>query len=78
MGQQVVGQGVAQLDVLGLEALDQLVRHRDGVGFRVQLLGVGHQASIGVPFGHLLDRRGEKAAGTGRAVVHGAHHAITI
>ena len=57
MGQVIVRQGVAEFDVAGVVALDQLVRHGDGVGLRVQLLGIGHQAGVGVPLVDLLDGR---------------------
>ena len=75
-GQQVVRERVAELEVANVIALDQLVGHADGIGLGVQFLRVGHDARVGVPLGHLLDGRRQKAAGAGRAVVHGSHHAL--
>ena len=65
MGQVIVRQSIAELDVAGVVALDQLVRYGDGIGLRVQLLGVRHQAGIGVPLVDLLDGRGQESASTG-------------
>ncbi|MCY1533590.1 hypothetical protein D9M68_689270 [compost metagenome] len=73
-----MGQRVAELDVLGFEALDQFVCNRNGVGLGIEFLSVWNHARIGVPFVDLLNSRGQETASTRRAVVHGAHHARTI
>src|SRR5690606_27829304 len=78
MGQLVVAQGIAELDVLGREALNQLIRHRDGIGLRVELLGIRNQACMWVPLCHLLNSGGEKTARTRSAVIDRSHHPFAV
>ncbi len=74
-GQAVVGERVAEDDVGDVLPLDQHVGLADGVGLGVQLLPVHHQPRLRVVLGQVLLGHAQHAAGAGRRVVEGAHHA---
>ena len=71
VGQLIVGQGVAELDVADVLTLDQHVRLADGEGLRVQLLAMQRHRDL---FAHLLNvliAFREESAGTGSGVING-------
>ena len=75
-GEQVVGEGVAELDVSGVLALGDHVALADGVGLVVDLLPVQVEAGVGVAGLEVLVGDREHAAGAGGGVVDGADDAL--
>ena len=71
----VVGEGVAEVDVVDVLALDDHVGLAHRIGARVDVLAVEHRAGLGVHLDQVVVGGGEHAAGPGSGVVDGAHGA---
>ena len=75
-GEMVVGEAIAESDVLDLLALDHHVRAADGVGLGVVVLAEDLQAGIGVELAEVLLRHREHPAGAAGRIVEGLDDAL--
>ena len=71
----VVGEGVAEVDVVDVLALDDHVGLAHRIGARVDILAVEHRAGLGVHLDQVVVGRRQHAAGSCSGVVDGAHGA---
>src|SRR5690554_5354489 len=71
VGQLVIGQGVAQLNVADVLALDQHVRLTNGVGLRVELLAVQGDRYLVADRLDVFNTLGQKATGARCGVIDG-------
>ncbi len=74
-GEGVVGERVAEVDMLGVLPLDEHVRLADGVGLVVELLAEERQLAGGVHLGQGIGGYRQHPAGAGGGVVQRTHRA---
>ena len=75
-GQAVLGEAVAELDVLGVLALDHHVGTADGEGLVVVVLAEHLQAGVGIQLAQVLLRHAQHAARAAGRVVQRLHDAL--
>ncbi len=72
----VIGETVAEGDVLDVLALDHHVRPADGIGLGIVVLAEDFQAGVGVKLADIIFGDGQHAAGSAGRVIKSLHDAL--